>query len=66
MKLIVSYKSPTMPMEDRQILMAIELPQGIADDLANNRNTQLEHKFVIELASTRYIGSIVAPVGGLR
>lgn len=66
MKLIVSYKSPFTPVDDRQVLMTIELPAEIADDIATNVNTQLHHMFMVELAVTRVIGTVTAPVGGLR
>lgn len=64
MRLIVWYKSPTEA--NPQALTTIELSQQIADDIANNRNTLLEHEFTIELATSKYIGTVVAPVGGLR
>lgn len=64
MRLIVWYKSPTEA--DPQALTTIELPQQIAEDIAINRNTLLEHGFTIELTVSKHLGTDVAPVGGLR
>jgi hypothetical protein len=66
MELIVSYKSAHVPWADRKVLAKIHLPAAVADEIACNMNTQLEHKFVLELASVRHLTDVTVPPGGLR
>lgn len=64
MKLIISYKSA---VKDEPVTLAtIELPDEITQEIALNMNTQMEHAFFLDLATTRCLGRVPAPIGGLR
>ena len=64
MKLIVTYQSA---IKSEPINLAtIELPDEIVQEIALNMNTQVEHAFFLDLATTKYLGRVAAPIGGLR
>lgn len=62
--LIVTYKSAIRSEVD--VLTTIELPDEIVQEIALNMNTQVEHAFFLDLATTRCLGRVPAPIGGLR
>lgn len=64
MKLIVSYRSAIE--EESVVVAAVELNDDITQEIALNFNSQVEHRFVLELAATRTVGALIVPAGGLR
>ena len=64
MKLLVQFKQA-----DREFLLTIaevEIPDLYAGMIAENRNTMLEHKFVLTLVSEVTVGELIIPVRGPR
>jgi len=63
-KLLVQFKQA-----DREFLLTIaevEIPDLYAGMIAENRNTMLEHKFVLTLVSEVTVGELIIPVRGPR